>query len=101
MVDARSVHTIGSAGTKVPFEREQTNKYRADDQYFLNATALDTRSDHQDHEREKQDRRGGDDERPAPIHAGYAFADGGSGSPLPGCVDRWPITLRFTHASGS
>ena len=100
-MSARSVRAVPLARTKVPFEAQQAQKYRADDQYFLNAAALDTRSDHQDHEREKQDGPGDDDERPAPIHAGYAFADGGSGSPLPGCVERWPITLRFTHASGS
>ena len=101
MAGARSVRTVGSAGTKVPFECEQPHEDGSDDQYFLNAAALDTRSDHQDHEREEQDGAGDDDEGPAPIHGGYAFADGGSGSPVPGCVDRWPITLRFTHANGS
>ena len=86
--------------TKVPLEQEYRDEDRGDDQYFLNAAALDARADHEQGEHDREDRADGDDECAAAIH-GYALADGGSGSPVPGCVGFSPMMRRFTHASGS
>ena len=67
---SRTDQAVPLSRTKVPFQPEQHEEYRADDQYLLNAAALDARSDDQQPEEEQQDRARRDDEDPAPVHPG-------------------------------
>jgi len=54
--------------TKVPLKKQDRDEDRGDDQDFSDPTALDTRADHEQHEDEREERAGRDDERAAPVH---------------------------------
>ena len=86
---------FGANRPERPMSELVTKKLRPGDIYTHVYSGLRNEQD----ESEQQDRARDHDERAPAIH--YAFADGGSGSPFPGCVARWPITRRFTQASGS
>ena len=97
------ISSSGLAGTEVALEHQDRREDREHQRQLTPATPLDRGSHDDEHEEQREDRSGEDDEGPQrawPLGRTHR-AEGGSGSVAPSRFGARPDRRRFTQTSGS